>query len=174
MKLCCMFFAAAMALSSVACSGASSVGGPLDACTLIGPQRAGAILGKAVTVKHVGPTPTKASDASECVYMTGSVNGGFLLVAARLGFDDAGAEARSQIAVSRQEQPPPGIPGTKVRMVEGPGQAAYLGTSTNMTQLHVLDHGVSLVVSINQPDSPALRARTRKLAQAALDGIGRE
>lgn len=166
---------AAITMGSVACSGPSGAGaggGPLDACTLIGAQRAGAILGQTVTTKQVGPRPAKASDASECVYSTGSIDGGFMLIAARLGFDDAKAEARSQMATARKDHPPPGIPRTTVRMVDGPGQAAFLGTSSASTELHVLDHGVSLVVSISQPESPAVLARLRKLAEAALEQLG--
>lgn len=172
MKPRCIFLLAAMAVSSVACSGPSgSGGGPLDACTLIGPQRAGAILGKTVTTKHVGPTPAKASDPSECVYMTGGINGGFLLLVARTGFHDAQDEARSQMAVSGKEQMPPGISALRARMVDGPGEAAYLVTSSAFTQLHVFDHGVRLLVSINQSPSPTVRAHAHKLAEAALDHL---
>ncbi len=166
-----------LAVASGACGHGSSGaagGGLLDACTLIGPQRAAAVLGGTVTVKHVGPTPTKPDDASECFYSAGHPGSGFLLIVARMGFDDAQAEARSQMAVARREKSPPGMPSIRIQAADGPGQAAYLGTTPAFTQLHVLDHGVSLVVNINQAPTPAVRARARKLAQAALDGLGHE
>lgn len=155
-----------LVFASAACSHGSA--GPIDACSLISAQRAGAILGTQVTTRHVGPHPTRASDGSECVYSNGTVGGGFMLIAARPGFADAHAEAQKQMATARKDQPPPGIPGITVHPVNGPGQAAWLGTSSVSTQLHVLDHGVSLVVAINRPDSPAVRARAKTLAKAAL------
>jgi hypothetical protein len=163
---------AMIAMGGTACSQVS--GGPIDACTLISTRHASVILGASVTARHVGPRPSRASEGSECVYSTGRAGGGFMLIAARPGFDDAKTEATAQMQIARHDQPPPGVPGITVRAVDGPGQAAYLGTSSGSTQLHVLDHGVSLVVSINQPDSPAVRARARQLAQAALDGLGHE
>jgi hypothetical protein len=167
-KLCIL---TALALGSTACSGAGR-GGPIDACTVIGPQRAEAILGASkVTVEHKGPTPHDASDASLCFYSTGSFGGGFLLIAARPGFHDAQAEARSQIASMRKEKTPAGVPALAVRKVDGPGEAAFVGTMPGSTQLHVLDHGVSVVIAINRSDSPAVRARASKLAQAALDHL---
>lgn len=184
MKHFCVLIIATLAMASVACSSPaggsadsspskSSVGsGPLDACTLIGSQRASAILGTTVTTKQVGPTPAKPSDASQCVYMTGSTNGGFMLIAARTGFKNAQTEARSQMAVAGNDQPPPGIPKIELHGVDGPGEAAYLGTSTAATQLHVLDHGVVLVVNINQPDSPTVQSRLQQLAQAAFEHLG--
>lgn len=163
---------AALVLTATACSyGSASGGGALNACSLISAQRAGTILGASVTSKPVGPKPTSASDGSECVYSTGSVGGGFMLIAARPGFSDAKAEAQSQMETARKDQPPPGVPGIKVKTTNGPGEAAWLGTSSVSTQLHVLDHGVSLVVAINHPDSPKVRAQARKLAQAALNSV---
>lgn len=160
---------AMLALSAAACSHPG--GGPIDACTLLGARQAGAILGTHVTARHVGPKPTRPSDGSECVYSDGTMGGGFMLIAARPGFGDAHAEAQSQMAAARRDQPPPGVPGIAVHAASGPGQAAWLGTSSVSTQLHVLDHGVSLVVALNQPDSAAARARARRLAQAALDTL---
>lgn len=160
---------AMLVLVCTACSHAGS--GPIDACSLISAQRAGAILGTPVTSRHVGPQPTRAEDGSECVYSDGSVAGGFMLIAARPGFTDAHAQAQSQMAVARKDQPPPGVPGISVHPAAGPGQAAWLGTSSVSTQLHVLDHGVSLVVAINRPDSPAVRARADTLAKAALEKV---
>lgn len=165
-KLCVL---AILALAGTACGRGG--GGPLDACTLIGPQRAGAILGAKVTVEHKGPAPHDAGDASLCFYSTGTFGDGFLLIAARPGFHDARAEARSQMDAMRKEQPPAGIPAMKVQGVDGPGEAAFVGSMPGSTQLHVLDHGVSLVVGINQPDAPAVRARASRLAQAALDTL---
>lgn len=168
MKLRSLCILATLAASGTACSRG---GGPLDACTLIGPQRAGAILGTTVTVKHKGPTPRKPDDASLCFYSTGKLGGGFMLIAARIGFRDAQAEARSEMAEARKEGVPPGMPPSKVRAVDGPGQAAWLATIGRSMQLHVLDHGTSLVVSIDQPESPAADGRARKLAEAALAGL---
>lgn len=165
----CLF--AMLALAGAACSHGSS--GPIDACSLVSAQRAGDILGAHVTTRHVGPQPTQATDASECMYMDGTIGGGFLLIVARTGFSDARAEARSQMETARKEQPPPGVPGMKVQPADGPGQAAWLGTSSMATQLHVLDHGVTLVLAFNQPDSAAVRARARRLAQAALEHLGK-
>lgn len=97
------FLFVAMAMGNVACSGPSgnnagagpsrnSAGGaPLDACALIGAQRAGDILDAHVTTKPVGRVPTGPGDPSKCHYSTGVLHGGFLLNIERIHYTDARA-----------------------------------------------------------------------------------
>lgn len=173
MKLLCMSMLAAVAVSSTACRGATgSSSGPLDACALIGAARAGVLLGTAVSTRVVGPTATTPTDPSRCHYSTGSLHGGFLLNVKRIHYSDAKAEVRAQMRAAGKDAASFGANET-AQLCDGPGEAAWLLTMADATQLNVLDHGVWLVINIDQPDAPAIRKRLRKLAQAAIDHLPR-
>ena len=173
MKFLWMGMLAAVAVSSTACGGATGGGsGPLDACTLIGAARAGTLLGTSVTTRAVGPTATTTTDPSRCHYSTGALHGGFLLNVKRIEYSDAKAEARAQMRAAGKDAASFGGSET-AQLSDGLGESAWLLTMADATQLNVLDHGVWLVINIDQPDAPAIRARLRKLAQAAIEHLPR-
>lgn len=131
--------------------------GKIDACKLISAAEAQKILGTAVKVKPVDTSAAGPDAASMCSYQTGRVRGGFMLLAGRAKYGNAAAEVtrREKEAVS---DIPPGIPTPTFAGVQGLGEAAYLAKTSSSLELHVLQHGVVIVVTVvRKPDAATIK-----------------
>lgn len=152
---------ALVAVGSIPAGAAASAPGKIDACKLLTAAEAGKIFGTSVTVKPIDTSAAGPDAASMCDYGTGEIGGGFMLLAGR----DAYTDAKSEVANREKEAVsdlPPGIPTPTFEGVDGLGEAAYLAETPESLELHVLDHGVVVVVTMNRkPDASAV-----KLAEA--------
>ena len=102
-----------------------------------------------------------------CLYSTGHVGGGFMLLAGRAHYSDATQEVLRR-KKEAQTDLPPGIDRPSFSDVDGLGQAAYLSKTPGAFQLDVLDHGIVFVVSMNRDATPAAVARSQKIARVVL------
>lgn len=161
-----------LVLAGVAC-GRRALADPPDACSLIPPAAASKILKTSVSAKPVINAAARQMGASLCDYKTTQMHGGFMIIAGRIRYHDARKEAAGQQRLMRENPPPPGIPpmifagnlphlGEAAWLVKGPGSSF---------QIHVLAHGVSLVISMNRDATPARIAQVRRLAETALDHL---
>jgi hypothetical protein len=142
-------------------------GGRINACELVSVGEAQEALGAEVTTKPIDTSAAGPEAASMCSYQTGHVGGGFMLLAGRLQYDDAAAEAanREKEAVSNL---PPGIPTPTFKDVSGLGEAAYLAETPESLELHVLDHGSVIVLTMNRKPDGAAESLAERLAGFAI------
>lgn len=152
--------AVAVILTAAACQAdkAAADGGKIDACKLVSAAEAGRILGVDVTVKPIDTSAAAPDAASLCSYQTGKVGGGFMLLAGRVHYTDAAAEV-----ASRKKEELSGVPGL--------GEAAYLAKTPESLELHVLDHGAVIVVTVSRKPDDATVAQTEQVARAALGNL---
>ena len=167
--------AATLILTTVGCRAdgpATAGGGKLDACRLVSAAEAGEILGVDVTVKPNDTSAAGPDAASLCSYQTGRIGGGFMLLAARVRYADAAAEvaSRKQAAL---EDVPEGMTKPEFSDIEGLGEAAYVSRTPESFQLHVLDHGVVIVVNMNRAPDDAAVTLSRRIARVALENVER-
>jgi len=160
--------ATARAGSSLVESGVGT--GKIEACKLISATAAGKILGTTVTVKPVETSAAGSDAASMCSYQTGQVRGGFMLLAGRVKYSDAATEvaARKKEAVSDL---PPGIPTPTFTDVHGLGEAAYLEKTPASVELHVLQHGVVVVITFVRKADQTVVRQCEQLARIALGNV---
>lgn len=146
---------------------------PLDACGLIPPAAASKILKTSVSAKPVIKASARKMGTSLCDYETAQMHGGFMIIAGRVRYHDARKEAVGQQRLMRENPPPPGIPPmTFAGNLPHLGEAAWLVKGPGSSfQIHVLAHGVSLVISMNRDATPARIAQARRLAETALDHL---
>ncbi len=144
--------------------------GRIDACTLVSATAAGRILGTRVTVKAVDTSAAGPGAASICDYDTGSLHGGFMLIAGRIHYTNAAAEVAYQKKTAAGDVPP-GMAKPTFTDVKGLGEAAYLLKAAGSFQLHVLAHGAGVVISMLQDASPKTLAQSKKLARIALGNL---
>ncbi len=150
-----------------ACSAGSS---KIEACKLVSATAAGRILGTRVTVKAVDTAVAGSDVATICNYNTGSVHGGFMLIAGRIHYTDAAAEVAYQEKTATTDIPPgTGKLTFSFTAVKGLGEAAYLAKMRGSFQLHVLAHGMAIVIAMDA--SPKAVARSKQLARIALGNI---
>lgn len=139
----------------------------IDACDLVSAAEAQEVLGTEVTTK---PTDTSAAGpdaASMCSYQTGQVGGGFMLLAGRVRYDDASAE----VANRKKEEVsdvPEGIPTPTFTDVSDLGEAAYLAETPQSLELHVLDHGAAIVLTMTRKPDAAAESLAERLAHFAV------
>ena len=166
--------AAALILTTVGCRAekAAADGGKIDACKLVSAAEAGQILGVDVTVKPIDTSAAGPDAASLCSYQTGRVGGGFMLLAGRVKYSDAAAEVASR-KKKALEDVSAGIPKPEFADVDGLGEAAYLSKIPQSFQLHVLDHGVVIVVTMNREPDDAAVTRSQQVARVALGNLER-
>lgn len=147
--------------------GAAAGAGKIDACKLISAAAAAKVLGTAVTVKPIDTSAAGPDAASMCSYQTGHVAGGFSLLAGRVAYKDAAAEVahRKKEAVS---DVPPGIPTPTFTDVKGLGEAAYLAKTSSSLELHVLQHGAVIVITVVRKPDDATTKECERLARVAL------
>lgn len=164
--------AVAVILTAAACQAdkAAADGGKIDACKLVSAAEAGRILGVDVTVKPIDTSAAAPDAASLCSYQTGKVGGGFMLLAGRVHYTDAAAEVASR---KKEELSgvPADIPKPEFTDVPGLGEAAYLAKTPESLELHVLDHGAVIVVTVSRKPDDATVAQTEQVARAALGNL---
>jgi hypothetical protein len=163
--------AACSSNSNSAGSGtAASAGGKIDACKLISAEQAGKILGTTITIRAIDTSAAGPNAASMCNYAGPGIGGGFMLIAAHIGYSDAAAEVASQ---KKQESSdvPPTLPKPSFSDVQGLGDAAYLYKTPGSFQLHVLAHGAAIVVNRNVNASTKAVDQAKQIAKAALANL---
>jgi hypothetical protein len=144
--------------------------GRIDACKLVSATAAGRILGARVTVKPIHPVGAGPDAASMCDYDTGSLRGGFMLIAGRIQYTDAAAEVAYQEKMATGDVPP-GMDQPTFADVKSLGEAAYLLKAGGYFQLHVLAHGTAIVISMLRDTRPKALAQSKKLARIALGNL---
>lgn len=143
----------------------------VDACKLVTAKQAAHILGTAVAAKEQNTSAAGPGSGSVCVYSTGRVNGGFMLLAGHEHYTDA-AKAVAEYKKNALLDTPTTMGKPKFIDVNGIGDAAYLEEMPGFFQLHVLDKGAVVVVSRNTDADDRAIARVEKIAQLALGGLG--
>jgi hypothetical protein len=161
-----------LVVAGVACGG-QALADPPDACGLIPPAAASKILKTSVSAKPVIKAAARRMGASLCDYETAQMHGGFMIIAGRIRYHDARKEAASQQRLMREDTPPSGVPPmTFAGNLPHLGEAAWLVKGPGSSfQIHVLAHGVSLVISMNRDATSARIAQARRLAETALDHL---
>lgn len=163
MRISTIILAGTLALAAGGVHAAS----PPDACKLIGAPAAAKVLGTQVTVK---PINTYGEDASHCFYSTGHIHGGFSLLVAHIPYKNASTELADQKKTALDTWPSsmakPGFTDVK-----GLGEAATLLKGQGFFQLHVLAHGTSMVINIDQNANDEAVARAEKLARIAIGNL---
>ncbi len=157
-----------LTLTFAAASYAGS--GKIDACKLVSATAAGRVLGTRVTVKAVDTSAAGSGAASICNYNTGSLHGGFMLLAGRIHYTDAAAEVAYQKQTATLDVPP-GMAKPSFADVKGLGEAAYLLKARGSFQLHVLAHGTAIVISMLHDASPKALVQSKRLARIALGNL---
>jgi len=147
--------------------GPAANGGRINACQLVSVGEAQEALGAEVTTKPIDTSAAGPEAASMCSYQTGRVGGGFMLLAGPLQYDDAAAEVanRKKEAVS---DVPAGIPTPTFKDVSDLGDAAYLAETPGSLELHVLDHGAVIVLTMNRKPDGAAESLAERLARFAI------
>ena len=156
--------------ASNSAGSAAGAGGRIDACKLISADQAGRILGTTITVRAIDTSAAGPNAASMCNYAAPGIGGGFMLLAAHIGYSDAAAEVASQ---KKQEAAdvPPTLPKPSFSDVQGLGDAAYLYKTPGNFQLHVLAHGAAIVVNRNVDASARAVDQARRIARIALANL---
>lgn len=143
------------ALSACHSEKAAADQATIDACTLVSAGEATKVLGVEVTIKPVDTSGAGPDAASICHYQTNQVGGGFTLLAGRVQYTDPAAEMADRKKAEVSDLPP-GIPTPTFSDVTGLGESAYLAETPESVELHVLDHGVVIVVTlVGKPDAAA-------------------
>ena len=131
---------------------------------------AGRILGTKVTVKPVDTSAAGPDAASICDYETGTLHGGFMLLAGRIHYTDAAAEVAYQKKTAAGDVPP-GMAKPTFTDVKGLGEAAYLLKAAGSFQLHVIAHGTAIVIGMLQNATPTAVTQSKQLARIAYSHL---
>ena len=145
-------------------------GSKIDACKLVSATEASRVFGTRVTVKAVDTSAAGSGAASICNYNTGSLHGGFMLLAGRIHYTDAAAEVAYQKQAATLDIPP-GMAKPSFTDVNGLGEAAYLLKTQGSFQLHVLAHGTAIVISMIHDANAKSVSQARALAAIALQHL---
>jgi|GEM_PF-2031879 len=159
-----------LGLAACASENATADQGKIDACELVSAAEAGEVLGTDVTVKPIDTSAAGPDAASMCSYQTGQIGGGFMLLAGRVPYRDAAAE----VADRKKEElsgVPAGIPEPTFTDVTGLGEAAYLAETPESLELHVLDHGAVIVVTLSRKPDTAAETLAEQLARVAVGNL---
>lgn len=160
--------ALAVAIFSLVIANCSQAGnGKIDACNLISAKQASHILGSKIKVHPMDSSLAGSNASSMCNFSGKHISDGFMLIAAHIQYTNAASEVKAQqkAAVSSI---PPGIPKPSFANVKGIGDAAYLYKTPGTFQLHVLDHGNSIVINRNVTASTKAVNQAEQLARVAL------
>ncbi len=159
---------ALLAMITSACSGKDDkTQTRIDACKLIDPARAAALLGGPITVKPVNTDAAGAGAASMCQYQSDRMGDSFLVIAGTRPYDDASA----QMADRKKEildNVPEGMDKPGFEDIKGLGEAATLVRASGYMQLHVLADGKVLVINRNHEATPEAVGQVEELARMAL------
>jgi len=145
-------------------------GGKIDACRLITATQASKILGVKISIKKMNTSAAGPGAASMCSYQGGGVHDGFMLLAGSVKYSNAKQEIkrRQKEAVT---DTPSFIPKPHFKSVDGLGDGAYLADMSGTFQLHVLSHGMVIVINRNTKLNDKTIAQAKQLAKEALGSL---
>jgi hypothetical protein len=151
-------------------SASGSADTKINACKLVSAAQAGRILGATITVRAIDSSAAGPHAASMCNYAGQTIGGGFMLIAAHIGYSDAAAEVASQKKQEASDVPPT-LPKPSFSDIQGLGDAAYLYKTPGSFQLHVLAHGDAIVINRNTAASAKAVDQAKKIAEIALSNL---
>jgi len=152
-----------MALTSIS----QAASGKIDACKLISASQASNILGTKVKARPIDTSAAGPGAGSMCNYSGKHMSDGFMLIAAHVKYTNAASEVKAQQKTAASSIPP-GIPKPSFANVKGIGDAAFLYKTPGTFQLHVLDHGTSIVINRNVTASTKTVDQAKQIAVAVL------
>jgi hypothetical protein len=146
--------------------------GDIDACKLISASQASHILGGEIKAHQMDTSAAGPEAGSMCNYSGKHISDGFMLIAAHIQYSNAASEIKAQQKAAASNIPP-GIPKPSFSNVKGIGEAAYLYITPGTFQLHVLDHGISIVINRNVAVNSKTVEQAKQLARVAIEQLKR-